>query len=389
VTIVRPALVSRLSAMLAAIGCLLAVATGGTGAAQPAGEPAVSLDASVTPDAVAPGDAFAIEGTVTIDPEAGTWSLVLGPAANISFAAAACTETGGTSCQAEVDPAVDTVTFRGEVAPDPRGVVTAGVEVRGRLAGDLPPETTTVRIPACGTMGTAQGTPDAAATGRMPQAEGTPEGGCAGDVGGVPIRVAPAPTEEPPATPTATSEPSATPTVAPAATAEPTVPPTVAPTEAPTEEPSATVAPTATPEPTATTEPTTEPTATATTAPTATTEPTEEPTEPATATTAPTQEPTAEPSATTGATATSAPTATMEPSVTSTAEPRVTDEPTDAATATTEPAATSEPTAGAPRPTPDEDDGGGDTGLWVGAGVLAVLAAATGVVWYQRRKLAG
>jgi hypothetical protein len=240
----------------------------------------------VAPDDLGPGDAFTITGTVTVDPDAVdggplAWTLTIGPVAGAAFDDTACGNSTGTSCQAELSAAGDTVTVSGEVVTTPRGNVTAEVRIAGTVDATPGSDQASMTAATCGVVTAPGGTTVPGAGGRLSQGpapeEGTPESTCAGVTGTIeaPITV-----------------------------------PTPAPTEAPTEEP--TEAPTATPEPTAT--------------------------------------------------------ATVEPTAT-----------VASATATTAPTA-------AAQPTPDEG-GDGSTGLWIGAGALALLAAAAGVVWYQRRKV--
>jgi hypothetical protein len=332
-----------------------AFAVGPVGAQDPGDSP-IRFEPSVSPEEPVPGSTFTIDGTVTIDQgaeaqpgdgESVDWSLAIGPVEDATIDDASCGETVGTSCDAEVKDG--TVTFSGSVEANPRPEVTATVHMRGAIDVQLDRDTVLFQAATCATVTVASGTP---AAGRLPLPAATPDRSCAGLAGTIEATVVPAtetpteaPTEEPatpaPATPVPPIAPTATATTVPTATTIPTAEPTATPTREPT------TTPTATTEPTVTAEPTLEPSATGTI----------EPTEPA---------------------ATEAPTAPVEPSA----------EPTGAAT-TVDPTATDPaPDTDTPQPTPGAANDDSDTGLWIGAGSLVILAGAAGLVLYQRRKLA-
>ncbi len=351
-----------------AIVCWLGVAAlaalaGAAANAQTTDDSAVGFEWTVSPDNLGPGSAFTIDGMITIDPdsvrsegEGGTvaWTLIVGPISDVAIDNAACGGTDGTSCDAEINGEDDTVTFSGVVEDGLPGDVTAEVEIAGTIDDQLDRDTILFEAETCGTVEVVTGTP---APGRLPIQASTPDAACDGVEGTIEATVAPAteePTEEatevPTEEPTATMEPTAT--VEPTATATATPEPTEAPTAIPTEEPTPTSVPTEAPTSTSTATPTEEPTATVA--------PTEEP--------AATLEPTGEPTA--SASATEAPTV----------EATATIEPTPEETA---------PATEAPQPVPEDDDeSGGNTGLWIGGGSLLVLAVAAGAVLYQRRKFA-
>ena len=361
---------------------------GVTVVAQTGDEAAIGFESAVSPEELGPGSAFTLDGTVTIDPASealegsgGTiiWSLTIGPVDDVTIDGATCGETAGTSCEADLDADDATVSFTGTVEDDPRGDVTAEIEITGVIDDRLDRDTILFAADTCARVAVGAGTPAPAALGRFPASAATPEAACAGVEGTVEVTVALAviPTEAPSPTATPTGEP----TEAPTAMAEATQAPTARATPEPTEEP--TVAPTG--EPTATPEPTREPTVTPATTPTEEPTATTEPTEAPAATLAPTEEPTATP--------TVEPTVTAEPTGLSTAPAEATGAPT-ATTAvvpsdeapTEEPTVAVAPVTDAPQPTLDDDDAG-NAGLWIGVGSLLVLAAAAGAVLYQRRKL--
>lgn len=349
-------------------------------AAQTSDDPAIAVVWTVAPAELGPGSAFAIDGVVTIDPASAApadedgalaWTVTVGPIDDVAIDRADCGDTDGATCEADIDADSATVTFAGVVDDDPSGDVTANVTIAGTIDDELDRDAILFQAVTCGTVDVVSGTP---APGRLPVVAATPNGTCAGTAGTIEATVAPATeasTEA--ATPAPTEEPTATPEST--ATVPPTDVPTEPPTEAPTVEPTVTAEPT---EPTATSEPTAEPTATS--QPTETIVPTVAPTA--------TSEPTAEPMATSEPTETIAPTATSQP----TDEPAATSEPTTEPSATSQPTtaveATDAPATEAPKPVRElDDDGGGDTGLWIGVGSLVVLAVAAGAVLYQRRKL--
>ncbi len=343
----------------------------------------VTLETTFDPSQPTAGGDLTIETTITIDPE-GTgddesiaWVVRFSDISGLEVSNADCESPVDTTCEPFRDEQDDAVIFQGVIAE----VGTAPITVEVRITGTIDEDATQVVATTCAEASLLPGgaTPAATPGARTP---------CGGDEGSIDVEVIPpvVPTEEPTQAPTEapTEPPTELPTEEPTATLEPTA----APTEAPTEAPTATIEPTEMPTeaPTATVEPT----MTATVEPTATTQ--------ATATATSTGEPTetVTPTATATPTHTHEPTATSEPPATVAAEtpththePTATIEPTTQATSTTaanQPTATIEPTATtAPSPTPDDDDGGSNVGLWIGVGALVVLAGAAGVVWNQRR----
>ncbi len=370
-----------------AVVCWLALATlavfaGASAGAQTSDNPAIGFEWSVSPEDLGPGSGFTIDGTITIEPdsaapagEAGTiaWTLNVGPISDVAVDDADCGDVEGSSCEAEVNDDDVTVTFSGVVEDDPPSEVTAAIAITGTINDRLDRDTILFEAETCGTVEVVTGTP---APGRLPISAATPDAACEGAVGTIEVTVVPA-TEAPTETPT--EVPTDVPTEEPAPTEIPTMTPTEVPTATPTE-PTATPEPTEAPTATPTAEPT--PTPTATPEPTATIEPTAPPTEAPTATPSPvpTSVPTDVPTMAPTDVPTEAPSATIEP----TEEPAATIEPT--------PEPSVEPTVPAtepPLPTPVDDDENSNTGLWIGGGSLLVLAAAAGIVLYQRRKLSG
>lgn len=324
--------------------CWLAAAlTGVPAGAQTAGDPAISVEWTVSPEALRPGSAFTLGGTVTIDPGNGAledgeeriaWSLNVGPIDDLTVDGAACKEAAATSCETHVDGDEETVRFSGTVEDDAQGAVTAEIEITGTINDQLDRDTILFEAETCGTVEAevepGTGTP---APGRLPISMASPDARCEGVGGTIEVTIVPA-------------------------TEAPAEEPTQAPTDVPTEEP--TVVPTEEPAPTEA--PTVAPTATSTIAPRATAEPTAAPTP------APTATPTAVPTPTATIAPTTAPTATTGPPETPVVDLAV-------------------PASEAPQPTLDDGDDGDSSGLWIGVGSLLVLSAAAGAVLYQRRKL--
>ncbi len=316
-----------------AVVCWLALAAlaGVSANAQTPDGSAIGFDWTVSPEDLGPGSTFTIDGTITIDPDIGALEGEGGPIA--------WTLTVGPISDVAIDNAMcgetKATSCEAGVTSDEATITFSGV------VEDDPPGDVTADVEIAGTIddqldrdtilfeaetyGTVEVVTGTPAPGRLPISAATPDAACEGAVGTIEVTVVPA-TEAPTETPT--EVPTDVPTEEPA--------PTEIPTMTPTEVPEPTEAPKATPSPVPTSVPTDVPTE----APSATIEPTEEPA------------------------------ATIEP----TPEPAV--EPTVPAT---------EP----PLPTPVDDDENSNTGLWIGGGSLLVLAAAAGIVLYQRRKLSG